>query len=324
MLSEAVTQGSWIIFENCHIATDWMMRLESLYTNLMKTKEINGDFRIWLVLKPAKTFPLIILRDAIKIVTERPTNLRDSMIEQYSTEPLSSDKFFNSAFQAPLASVWYRFVFAFNAFHTVCLERMAYGSIGWSQTYDFYDNIRKLSLFQLRSFIKQCASIPYEQFLYLANDCIYGNEIIDICDRRLLSNLLQQFCNENTTTKNQYVFFELATLCIPSEPNRENTIEYLKTLPLRCAPCEFGLHNNVHYLRSVNESKSVSWIHLICTWHIYCMKMSSISFGLLWGFSVFSSCKLFTQHKSNTSHYWLNRIQIKLSTNRWNVYAMTF
>lgn len=258
MLSEAVAQGSWIVFENCHIAVDWMEKLETLYAKLIQSDEINDDFRFWFVLNPTDTFPLLILRDAIKIVIERPSNLRETMIEQYSTEPLSSDKFFNNAFQPPLATVWYRFVFALNAFHAICLERMAFGSIGWIQPYDFNDNIRKSALFHLRSFMKQCGCLPYENFLYLVNDCSYGNEIIDICDRRLISNLLQQFFNENTTTKNSYGFFETATLHIPSEPNQENAIKYLKTLPSRCAPCEFGLHNNIEHLRSVNESKSVS------------------------------------------------------------------
>lgn len=257
MLSEAMTTGSWIIFENCHVASDWMQKLEILYTNVIKSNEISDDFRFWFVLSPTDTFPLIILRDAIKIVIERPSKLRENMIEQYSKEPLCTDKFFNNAFSVPLASIWYRFVFAFNAFHAISVERTSFGSIGWSQPYDFCDSIRKLSLFQLRSFVKQCGSIPYENFLYLANDCNYSNEITDICDRRLLFNLLKQFCNENSATKEHYTFFDSATLCIPSDANRENSIEYLKSLPLKIAPRELGLHNNIEYLQNVDEGKNV-------------------------------------------------------------------
>lgn len=258
MLSEAICHGSWIIFENVHIATDWMIKLESLYTNLIKSKEINDDFRWWFVLTPTNAFPLIMLRDAIKIVNERPSTLRSNMINQYSTEPIKSEKFFSQAFTSPLSSAWYRFVFALNAFHAVSLERIYYGSIGWSQPYEFYDSIRKLSLFQLRSFLKQSGSIPYADFLMLMNDCNYGNEIIDICDRRLLFNLLRQFCNEFATTKENFAFFESGILCIPSEPNREKSIEYLSTLPPKIPPCALGLHNNVEYLRSVDEGNSVS------------------------------------------------------------------
>lgn len=284
MLTDAMTNGSWIIFENCHVADDWMIKLESLYINLIKSNEIADDFRLWFALSPTDTFPLIILRDAIKIVIERPLKLRENMIEQYSSEPLNTDKFFNNAFVAPLASIWYRIVFAFNAFHAVSVERMSYGSIGWSRPYDFGDSIRKLSLFQLRSFIKQCGSIPYENFLYLANDCNYSNEITDICDRRLLFHLLKQFCNENAATKDQYTFFESASLCIPSDANRENSIEYLKSLPLKMAPCELGLHNNVEYLQNVDEGKNVSKNLLI---------LFSNNFIVIC-FHSFSYCKLFT------------------------------
>lgn len=258
MLADAVSHGDWIVFENCHIDTDWMIKLESLYINLIKSKEINDDFRWWFVLSPTTAFPLIILRDAIKIVIERPSTLRDNMIHQYSSEPLSSDKFFSNAFAPPLASIWYRFVFAFNAFHAVCVERTAYGSIGWSKTYEFYDSIRKWSLFQLRSFLKQFGSIPYENFLHFINDCNYGNEIIDICDRRLLFNLLKQFCNDDATTMENYSFFDSATLHIPSEANRENCIEYLNNLPGHLTPRELGLDNNIEYLRSIEAGKTVS------------------------------------------------------------------
>lgn len=261
MLCDAMTHGGWIIFENCHVATDWMIKLESLFVNLINSKEINNDFRIWFVLHPTNAFPLILLRDAIKIVIERPSNFRENMIEQYSSEPLSNDKFFNNAFPLPLSSVWYRFVFAFNAFHAISLERITFGSIGWSQPYDFFDSIRKHSLFQLRSFVKKYGSIPFENFSYLVNDCNYGNEIVDICDRKLLANLFEQFCNEAATTVDYYTFFESATLCIPFEANRENSIEYLKTLPSEIAPCELGLHNNVGYLRNVNEGKNVSFYY---------------------------------------------------------------
>lgn len=260
MLADAVCHGSWIIFENCHIASDWMLKLESLYINHMKSKEINDDFRWWFVVNPTNTFPLIMLRDAIKIVIERPRTLRDNMIQQYSIEPLISDKFFNIAITPSLLATWYRFVFTFNAFHTVCLERTAYGSIGWSQPYTFDDSIRKWSLIQLRSFAKQYDSIPNENFLHFINDCNYGNDIIDVCDRRLLFNLLNQFCNGMATTSENYTVFESATVRVPFEnASRENCIEYLNNLPMNLAPCELGLNNNIEYLQKVNGGNKVDF-----------------------------------------------------------------
>lgn len=264
LLSDAVVQGNWVVLENCGEASDWMLNLETLYNNLIKSTEINDDFRLWFILSGTPSFPLVILRDAIKIVIERPSNLRSTMIAQYSSDPLSSDKFFKNAFAPPLATTWHRLVFAFNAFHAISVERQFYPSIGWSKPYDFNDSMRILSLSHLRSAIKQCASIPYESFFYLANDCNYANEIIDICDRRLLVSLLTQICNENAITSDHCTFFECATLRIPCEPHRENCIEYLSALPLKMPPCELGLHNNVGYLRNVNEGKDVSCAHPIC------------------------------------------------------------
>lgn len=229
-----------------------------MYTNLLKSKEISDDFRWWFVLNPSTTFPLILLRDAVKIVIEPSTGLRENLLNYYESEPLINDKFLTSSLAPPLSMVWYRFVFAFNALHAVCSERMHYGSIGWSKPYDFSDSIRKILLMQLRTFVKQSDSIPFENFVYLANDCNYGNEIIDPCDRRLLEHLIKQFCNEMATTKDNYTFFETSSLCIPSEPNGENCIEYLKSLPLNNAPSEVGLYNNVDYLRQSSDGEDVS------------------------------------------------------------------
>lgn len=262
MLNDAVLHGRWIIFENCHIVTDWMLKLESLYINLIESsQEINDDFRWWFILNRTTSFPLIILRDAIKIAVERPTDWRSNMIHQYTTEPMCTEKFFSHAFaqQPLLATVWYRFVFTVNAVHGVLLERLAYGSIGWAQPYEFSDNIRKILLFQLRSFLKQSASIPYKSFYYLANDCNYGNEIIDICDRRLLANLLERFCNEDAVTNTNYKFFhDSDILHIPSEPNRENSTEYFNHLPPHIGSQAFGLPNNIEYLQNAKSGNKVS------------------------------------------------------------------
>lgn len=297
ILNEAVNHGRWIIFENCHImSNDWMIKLESLYINLIESPEINDDFRWWFILNRTTSFPLIMLRDAIKIAVERPSDWRTNMIHQYTCEPMSTEKFFSHAFaqQPPsLATTWYRFVFSINAVHAVMLERLAYGSIGWSQPYEFDDNIRKITLFQLRSFLKQSGSIPYESFFYLANDCNYGNEIIDICDRRLLRNLLQRFCNEDTVTMANYKFFDTEMLHIPSEPNRENCMEYFNQLPPKINPHAFGLPSNVEYLRNVKDGNNVSSNH---TYVVILCFHGKFSFN-------FSFCKLFTKHKSNILHY---------------------
>lgn len=327
VFDDAIHHGKWIIFENCHIATDWMNKLECLYINLIESADgvINDDFRWWFILNRTTSFPLIILRDAIKIAVERPSDWRSNMIHQYASEPMCTEKFFSQAFaqQPSVANIWYRFVFAINAVHAVLLERLAYGSIGWSQPYEFNDNIRKITLFQLRSFLKQSASIPYESFFYLANDCNYGNEIIDQCDRRLLENLLERFCSEDAVTNTDYKFFDCDILRIPLEPNRENCTEYFNKLPPNIGPHAFGLPNNVEYLRNVNDGNTVSSIsRLICNFEPKFRKPDLFSYNDF----RFSSCKSFTKHKSNIFRVIRveGRLMAALPTMKSNLFAMTF
>lgn len=115
--------GNWIIFENCCLAIDWMPKLEILFLKILKTEEINEDFRLWFVTESTQMFPLIMLRKGIQIVNEPPREIAPFLLKQYSTPPLNNDKYFNNAFPAPLSLVWHRSVFALNVFHAVAQTR---------------------------------------------------------------------------------------------------------------------------------------------------------------------------------------------------------
>lgn len=261
-LAEALSHGNWIVFENCHIVPDWMLTLESLFTNFLRMDEVNEEFRWWFILEPTESFPLIILREGNQIINEPLESIKDKMMQKYSMEPLTSDKFFNNAFNPPLSTSWYRYVFALNAFHAVVQERRYFGPIGWSNEYDFNDNLLDLSISQLRTFMKHSLSIPFDDIFYLLSECHYGNEIIDATDRRLLISLLDRFCTERITSENR--FFDDGRLCIPVEPNRENSIVYLNSLSAKADPNDVGLHTNASYMPNVEASKCVSIKLLLC------------------------------------------------------------
>lgn len=262
LLTEAFTQGDWIIFENSDSIAEWMPTLECLYINLIKSNEINDDFRWWFVIEPTHTFPLIMLREGIKFVFEHPPDIPTKILEQYSTEPLTDDKYFNNAFTASTLSNWYRCVFALTAFHAVVQERTHFNAIGWSTPYNFDEILFQVSITHLRRFLKQFQTVPYDDLFYLMNDCYYASEIVDENDRRLLHTLLHHFCNKNLESIANYKFFENGEIHIPCESNRKNVIEYLISLTSKCGPNDVGLHENAQYKRNIKDGKNVSRILL--------------------------------------------------------------
>lgn len=253
VLTEAIKDGNWVVFENSHIASDLMLTLESLFIDLLRMDEIDEEFRWWFILEPSKTFPLIILRDGVQIVNEPPENIRDKMSRKYLSEPLNNDKFFENAFMPPLSTIWYKHVFALNAFHATLQTRKLFGSIGWSHSnYEFNENLFDSSISQLRTFMKQSGSIPFDSVWYVVGELYYGNEIIDLNDRRLLFSMLDRFCSERMSqSQDGYKFFDDGNIQMPTEPNKTNSIQYLSHQSEQLMPQDVGLHGNASYHRSV-------------------------------------------------------------------------
>lgn len=272
VLTQATKDGNWIVFENSHIAPDLMLNLESLFIDLLRMEEINEEFRWWFILEPNKKFPLVILMEGIRIVNEPPENIRDKMSQKYRNKPLINDKFFENAFMPPLSTVWYKHVFALNAFHATIQARKLFGSIGWSNSYEFNENLFDLSISQLRAFMKYSGSIPFDSVLHLVGELYYGNEIIDINDRRLLFSFLNRFCSERVSTHDGYKFFEDGNIQIPTEPDKMNSIQYLSHQPERLMPQDVGLHGNASYhlnvragfetLKRIHRTQISHFVHL--------------------------------------------------------------
>lgn len=272
VLTEAIIDGNWVVFENSHIASDLMLTLENLFIDLQRMEEIDEEFRWWFILEPNKNFPLVILKEGIQVVNEPLENIRDKMSQKYQNEPLHNDKFFENAFMPPLSIIWYKHVFALNAFHATIQARKHFGPIGWSYGYAFNENLFDLSISQLRTFMKHLGSIPFDSVLYLVGELYYGNEIIDINDRRLLFSFLDRFCSERVSNQDEYKFFEDGNIRIPIEPNKMNSIQCLSHQSEQLMPQDVGLHGNVSYhvnaragfemLKRIHRTQISHFVHL--------------------------------------------------------------
>jgi hypothetical protein len=52
-------EGYWILLQNCHLATDWLQKLEDI---LYSSNEIaHPDFRLWLTTTSIEKFPVYII-----------------------------------------------------------------------------------------------------------------------------------------------------------------------------------------------------------------------------------------------------------------------
>ena len=73
-INENASRGGWALLMNCHLASSFMPKLEAIVESLDSSN--HRDFRLWMTSMPAKTFPVSVLQNSVKMTLEPPSGLR--------------------------------------------------------------------------------------------------------------------------------------------------------------------------------------------------------------------------------------------------------
>ena len=84
-------------------------------------------------------------------------------------------------------------LFALCYFHSVLIERKRFGPKGWNMSYPFsIGDLRDSNLVLNKQFEQnQGGKIPFEDFIYIFGDIMYGGHIVDQLDRTLCNSYLR-------------------------------------------------------------------------------------------------------------------------------------
>ena len=80
MIAKSVVAGEWVFLQNCHLAASWMINMEAIIKNINEgVTPCHNNFRIYLSSMPAKTFPVSVLQNSVKVTSEPPKGIRANM-----------------------------------------------------------------------------------------------------------------------------------------------------------------------------------------------------------------------------------------------------
>lgn len=66
LILEGTRNGDWVLLENLHLVTDWLIMLEKLIQNL-KPENTHQNFRLWMSSMPVNYFPVSFLQSCQKV-----------------------------------------------------------------------------------------------------------------------------------------------------------------------------------------------------------------------------------------------------------------
>ncbi|KAL7706715.1 dynein heavy chain cytosolic putative [Lotmaria passim] len=236
MLSEAMENGSWVLLQNCHLATSWMPTLERIVEGI--SPATHPSFRLWLTSMPNAHFPVAVLQNGVKMTNEPPKGMQANVSR--SVAAYSADFLETCQKPAEMKKLFFSMCF----FHALVQERRKFGPLGWNIAYEFTSGDLACCQMQIKMFLDKYAEVPYTVIRELSGNIHYGGRVTDDWDRRTLNTLLERFATPDIMRDDYQFTPPLTEYRSIAATGKQGYLDYVASWPLNTNPETFGLHEN--------------------------------------------------------------------------------
>jgi dynein heavy chain len=248
MVENATERGEWVLLQNCHLYTSWMVNLEQICEEIDPDK-VHKDFRLWLTSMPSASFPVSVLQNGVKMTNEPPNGLRANLNQNYF-------KLDDEALECTTKPDAFRkLFFGLCFFHAILIERKRYGALGWNIPYAFNETDLDICTSQLKLYLDKYEEIPYSVLDLLTQSINYGGRITDDKDLRTIDIIMRTYYTPKLFEPG-YKFSESGnyySFDFDPEDVHASYLGYIKSLPINPEPEAFGMHENANITSAENE-----------------------------------------------------------------------
>uniref|UniRef100_A0A8C4E9U5 AAA+ ATPase domain-containing protein n=1 Tax=Dicentrarchus labrax TaxID=13489 RepID=A0A8C4E9U5_DICLA len=247
LVQTSMTQGGWVLLQNCHLGLEFM---DELLETITTTETMHDTFRVWITTEPHDHFSITLLQSSIKFTNDPPQGVRAGLKRTFGG--ISQNQL-----EASNLPMWRPMLYSVAFLHTAVQERRKFGPLGWNIPYEFNSADFTASVEFVERHLDDCGpkkDVSWVTVRYMLAEVQYGGRVTDDYDKRLLKCFARVWFSKKMFDPS-FCFY--TGYKIPVCKTVEEYMENIQSLPTVDSPQALGLHPNADITYQTNTSAEV-------------------------------------------------------------------